>query len=630
MHPFLLSRQWHIMPLFAHWRQGLSVNDAGRGVFFQASYTSVITTTRETDTSIVTTITNNTTSKDEFSNFLFCSFDEVMEERLRELHNRQRLHGDVQHLIDQYLIACLSPDLRKMVLPQSSVPHYDNLPDISAYAIGILDPAMDSDPELQQILLLLRQCTPLRRRTKRAQREVQWKEDSLFPMQTLVRCMQGTLLGLYPNCLKATAFAARVELLRFLRTLLVQPFSKLHACMQRIPCIVKLSTMEHLCNTIYDYHPGICHTLNRSGQKMEHFCNSVSTICDIFRCELNTLFSSATSNYESMKTSNTSGRLILNMLPKLEKMAHSYFERCTRAYRGIIVGGVQSIRPVEHARRLLSSVSLIEQQHRHFINNIFPACNQTVFDMVHAHVQSIPHPVLREFAWYLTQTVHVHTLPICITKNQAVALQNRYCGDTTCMNKCRKLHVCIRCIIRKGSMQGTRLRHDCLTRELMCMFCGADTVLEIDMLGRIVVIADDTLLLSSCCGTFIHYAGSGYEFSTQCGVQCAGTRQLFRKRERTQQTKDHLQKPVLTITSKVSSAQSTIAKTTHSSYCVVCNQRNAIQQTIQLLEPCKRAIYSHSLCSKHVLPQHILMQIRDTTALLRFFKQRRQNARSSK
>ena len=127
---------------------------------------------------------------------IFCAFDARIEARLRALHERkQRLvvgGGDeeVQLEIDRYLVACLAPGLRHLVLPRNNVPHYDNLPDISAYAIGILDPSMDSDPELQQVLLLLRQCTPLRRRTKRAQREVQWREESLFPMQTLVRCMQ--------------------------------------------------------------------------------------------------------------------------------------------------------------------------------------------------------------------------------------------------------------------------------------------------------------------------------------------------------------------------------------------------------------------------------------------------------
>jgi hypothetical protein len=180
---------------------------------------------------------------------------------------------------------------------------------------------MDSEVGLQQVLLLLRQCIPLRRRTKRAQREVQWREESCFAMQTLVRCMQGTLLGLYPNSLKVIAFGARIGVWRLLRSMLVLTFEKLHRCMQKIPYIIKLCCMEHLCNTIYDYHPGICHTLNQSGQKVEHFCNSVSTICDIFRGELNTMYCAAETVVVNGKRRD-SADVVVGILTPLEKIAH--------------------------------------------------------------------------------------------------------------------------------------------------------------------------------------------------------------------------------------------------------------------------------------------------------------------
>ena len=138
---------------------------------------------------------NKNTNQQHISNTIFCCFDDVIEQRLVELHALQRLNdGNVQQEIDTYLVACIAPRLKHLVLPRNNIPHYDNLPDINTYALGILDPAKDSDPELQQVLLLLRQCTPLRRRTKRAQREVQWREESWFAMQTLVRCLQVLLL----------------------------------------------------------------------------------------------------------------------------------------------------------------------------------------------------------------------------------------------------------------------------------------------------------------------------------------------------------------------------------------------------------------------------------------------------
>ena len=55
---------------------------------------------------------------------IFCPYDAPMERRLRLLHDRQRTHGDVQHEIDTYLVACIAPPLARLRLPRHSVPHY--------------------------------------------------------------------------------------------------------------------------------------------------------------------------------------------------------------------------------------------------------------------------------------------------------------------------------------------------------------------------------------------------------------------------------------------------------------------------------------------------------------------------
>ena len=252
-------------------------------------------------------------------------------------------------------------------------------------------------------------------------------------------------------------------LLRFLRTLLVLPFDKFHMFMQRIPYIIKLGVMEHLCNTIYDYHPGICHTLNRSGQKVEHFCNSVSTICDIFRGELNTLYCAASSSPSQTQNNCASTDVILNIMTRLEKIAHSYFERCTRAYRGIIVGSMQTVRSVDHARRLFTSISANPENImvlQHILGCVHSACNQSVFDMTHAKV--LPNPAVRELAWYMLQSIQVRMLPICIAERQLEALKRRYNGDTTCIQQCRMLHVCVQCVIRKGTVQVSQKQCACI------------------------------------------------------------------------------------------------------------------------------------------------------------------------
>ena len=77
----------------------------------------------------------------------------------------------------------------------------------------------------------------------------------------------------------------------------------------------------------------------------------------------------------------------------------------------------------------------------------------------------------------------MHRLPQCIADRQQAALEQRYDGDATRIDACRKLHMCIHCVVRKGTVQGIRLRHDCQTGELVCMQCGPGTVLTINMIG---------------------------------------------------------------------------------------------------------------------------------------------------
>lgn len=510
------------------------------------------------------------------------------------MHALQRSgNRHVQTEIDRYLFACTNAARQHLVLPRNHVPHYDNLPDISHYAVGILDPLMDTHQELQQVLLLLRQCTPLRRRTKRAQREVQWRVESTFAMQTLIRCCQGTLLGLYPNCLKTIAFGARVGILHFLRSVLVMEFKHLHLCMQKIRYITKLCIMEHICNTVYDYHPGICHTLNQSGQKVEHFCNSVSSICDIFRGELNTLFCAST---------NAPIDTILTLLPQLERIAHSYFERCTRAYRGIIIGHMPPIRNIDHARQLAKIPKIFEQVYA-IMDQVHAASTQSVFDMVHQHLKKkMPKKnKALELMWYITQIIHVFQLPHCVMQRQLEALSHRYNGDTSCIQQCRILHLCIQCVIRKGNAQNIMLRHDCNTNEYVCAQCNEGSVLALDMLGRVAVVGSDVLILSSCCGSFVHYTGSGHEFDGRCGPQCQSKMQLHKKRERRHKT------------------QALLSSSLFPTSCLMCRQRNTVQ-SFSLLDVEKRSLIPCIMCTKHRVPSHILRNIQDRRGLDLYFR----------
>ena len=530
-----MSVQWDVSPLFSHWRH------------------RPVVSVRKGCSPPKATITAPPT---------FCTHSEALENTLRPLHQRLRA-GERQYQaeIDRYLIAVVAPEFAHLVLPRSAAPHYDNLPDLSQYALGILDPSKDLILEVQQIFLMLRQCTPLRRRTKRAQRELQWRRESMRGMQVLVRSMQGTLLGLYPSCARPIAFATRVEVFRFLRALLVAEFETLNACMHRVRYIVKICVMEHLCNTIADYQPGLYYMLNKSGQQMGHFTHAVATMCDIFRSELNQLHA-------------THGTL-LRALPHLEKSAHSFFERCTRAYRGIITNQNATVSSVEHLRKhpLTPSMEFVAG-----LDRIYACKSQYIFDLVHGDMQD------REAAWHVSQIVRVHQLPPCIKQRQLLALRRRYEHDTLCIERCRRVHTCVYCAAKRGGA-GSKMRYDCVTGELVCVQCNIPSILEIDVLGRLAQVGDQTLLLTCCCASLVYYTGSGHEFGTECGPHCARQNQMGRPR----------------VAPEPPPAPPT---------CHVCHQRN-VAQTLDILVTPLRAMQRFGLCPRHQLHPDVTRTVCD-------------------
>ena len=146
--------------------------------------------------------------------------------------------------------------------------------------------------------------------------------------------------------------------------------------------------------------------LNKSGQQLQHFCNAVTTMCDLFRGDLNLHFART--------------GCIVGTLLHLEKSAHSFFERCTRAYRGIITGQSSSFTSLDLFRRLslVPSMSFMQQ-----LASVYVAPNQYIFDLVHR--DRLPAETIETF-WHLTQCIIVHSLPHAIRDGQQLALARRY------------------------------------------------------------------------------------------------------------------------------------------------------------------------------------------------------------
>jgi hypothetical protein len=415
------------------------------------------------------------------------------------------------------------------------------------------------------------------------------------------RSHQGTLLGLYQSCARSVSFVTRVQIYRFIRSILVTDFATLDKVLQRIRYILKISVMEHLCNTIADYHPGIRHMLNKSGQQLQHFCNAVTTMCDIFRGELNSLF---------LKTN-----CIFKAMIKMEKSAHSFFERCTRAYRGIITNNNSVFSNLELLRKRSLSPNTVFLSH---LPHVYATQSQYIFELVHKDI--IPKECIESF-WHLTQCITVHSLPLTIRQRQYQALCKRYLDDTICIEKCRRLYVCVYCSIKRnitgGQLQCAKIRKDCTNNGiLLCVNCNIPSILELDILGRIANIGDLKILLSSCCASLIYYKGSGQEYNTICGEQCCRQNQFSKGRT---SSNSNSVKRKLHINKYQKLLQTNMKKDETKPLCYVCRQKNVVH-SFDLLHVPSRSLIQFHLCSKHNLSDDLVDSMGDEHDLIKTLK----------
>ena len=313
---------------------------------------------------------------------------------------------------------------------------------------------------------------------------------------------------------------------------------------------------------------------------MKSFSQAVFNMCDIFRNEINAVFSDTNSD-------------ILVALTTLDIVARSLFERCTRSFRGAIINPDNSRRA--HAQRRVAIGSLVSEEIFQMVSDAHMTRTQYVFQAIHQG--HIPAPLM-DAVWAIMRNVQISELPFCVQEKQYQAICRAHFMDQTRIRARQLVHICIFCAFKHGTsscrkrmdrtngiLNYTKFRIDCHTKTLFCVACNSPSVIAINLLGRILRLGKVLVVISACCGTVIRYTGSGLEFSDTCGPQC-------------------VMPPVGAASSKKASRV----------LCKVCNQRG-VQQTIQVLDVPTRSVCTHTLCGRHRIPEHLSHTVYDSREL---------------
>eukprot|EP00961_Rhodomonas_salina_P278561 3763617-Rhodomonas_salina.1 len=438
----------------------------------------------------------------------FYIHDPEINQTLCELHDdlRNGVQG-AQEQIDRYLFAAgpvLSVPIpqRDFVLPLMHIIRFETLPNMQNYIEQIL---MVNDTSNTTMSQFLRQCIPLKRRTKRAQRDIVWKQEDWMDMRVLVRCAYGTLLGLYPMCSKFTLFQNRVAINAVLHAILVSNSCTLTAACNVLCYTLRIATMEHCCYTIHTFCPALVYSLNKKKQ-FTSFCTTIYNIADNFRTEINKL---------RLPTEDVSAAL--KMLSTLETTAQTLFDRCSRAFRTVITTTQNDQLHSQSRRGILQALRRDPTLLQKALNS-YICPNKYLFSLVNQ--QNIPDHLSDE-VWKMLYNVRTEPLTCQITLRQLTKAYAMHPQDLPLRRRMGMLQICIICALKNNyHTHHCSTRYDAVTRQLTCVDCKHNSIMQINLIGRVLYIGSTPIVLSPCCMTPIVWNGTGDEWSKECGPHC--------------------------------------------------------------------------------------------------------------
>lgn len=521
---------------------------------------------------------------------LYITNDERMNAEVARLYGKLRRGESLaQRHIDQYLlIPWVNFDTRFPLeffkIPVHMTPCFDLLPDI----IPAIDKALSMGFDVHTVYFLsfIRQCIPLKKRSKRMSKDVNWQREDKEHMQTLVRCSLGSLLGLYPDTCKSTNFLHRSVSYMVTRSVLVSSYEEILDFFKKNLYIIRLSTMEHCCNLIKHFFPSIYSFLS-SRNNFDGFVNSVSVLCDSFRSDFNAFEIDSVEHFKD------------DVMPKLNHLAQMYFERCFRTHRTSMVApsNIRDLFKMDNKKNHGIKLEIQAQSSQFFqkIQELYFSPSSYVFSQINRG--RCDNHVL-ELAWRIFNNVCVSELPLQITLNQMMGLERNLGNDQVIKQKKCCINVCLNCaLLQNFCWSPMANRFDWISGRYICISCEKQSVIEINILGRILSIGREKVYFSSCCSKALIWTGTGCEWNKECGEHC---RFVFQGKA-----------------GRKNWEKKTVNKKRGLYTCSLCTSKSIVA-TKSLLNVNSHMYRNYHFCGKHVPSRFILEHIKTSDDLLRY------------
>ena len=382
--------------------------------------------------------------------------------------------------------------------------HLGVLPDITILLHQCMMPTKQYEDDL---IILIRSCIPFFQNPRRVKHDHAWPEHNDRTLCMLLKWCMPSMLSLYPQvCVKDVNFEVRVGVMRLFRELLVGSFEARNKFYLRHKTLVKMCLMEYIYYVIQNVN-ALPETKYIKSININVMGTNVFNIGQQFRVEL---------NLEFAKTDKCiSTEAILRLLDELAPKCHIMFERCCRYNKNSLHCGYSEmyntsvtasnattrLKKTDNEHTPLCMEALGSVPHTRFFSVFEMYCQRKHFASTHINV-----------LWDHMQLIQVYEVSVELIQQQTRALRASWDCNKIQMHRQSTLLVCMLCANKNVF---PTFRHDVRNNKYMCNRCNiANSVFEIDLIGRIVVVCNVPLVFSLCCHKIVLLTGRGTELNS--------------------------------------------------------------------------------------------------------------------
>lgn len=373
-------------------------------------------------------------------------------------------------------------------------------PDI--YVILLRTISSQTAPD-DEFVNFIRACAPVLTTPKRIQKYSMWSENQSQSLITLLQCCIPSLLSLYTDIsTKDVDFEVRVIFFGMFSELISGTHSERWTFLENNKALVRTCFTEYIMFFICHVTPFPSTKSLRHIDFLALYKNSFNSAQQL-RVDINMAYGKLLAEG---KQAQSNKNLYVYITEAVKNSCQVMLERSVRLYKAASMHKDHFENEIVHKKKLRitrTNTTASLRECIHYLNDMPNISDFAVFESycVRNHIEYRFINVL----WDAISCVQVYEISTTLLDQQITSLSKQYIVNSQEVSAKQTLLVCLCC---SQFNNNTTFRYDTRHNKYQCSRCDInDTVVEINMLGRIVVVNKIALVLSTKINKIVVYNG---------------------------------------------------------------------------------------------------------------------------